>query len=75
MLFSFSFELNFDQTVVERSIYTWLQLLSDVGGLISIIMGGISYTLALWNYKNFEYHFLTNFFKMKSSKATENNAI
>ena len=74
MLMQFSFELNFDQKVIERSIYTWLDLLSDIGGILSIFMGGISFALAIFNYKNFEYHFLQNFFRIKSSKATENNA-
>ena len=74
MLMQFSFELNFDQKVIERSIYTWLDLLSDIGGILSILMGGISFPLAMLNYKSFEYHFLQNFFRIKSSKAAEYNA-
>ena len=74
MLMSFSFELSLDQIVIERNIYNTLDLLSDIGGFMSIFTGGISFALALWNYKNFEYHFLENFFKMKSSKTKGNNA-
>ena len=62
-----SFEINPDQIVVERQIYTMLDLLADIGGFLSIIMSGISVLLSKLNYKSFEYHFLTNFFKMKQS--------
>ena len=68
-----SFEINSDQIVVERQIYTILDFLSDIGGFLSIIMGGISILLSKWNFKSFEYHFLTNFFKMKLSKANKND--
>ena len=50
-----------------------LDLLSDIGGLVSIIMGGLSMILGIWNYKSFEYHFLTNFFKMKATKGNQND--
>ena len=75
MVLSLSFEMNLDQIIIERTIYTMLDLLADIGGFMSIILGGISFLLTLWNYKNFEYHFLTNFFKAKSSKAKVNNKI
>ena len=72
MVVSLSFEMSLDQIVIERNIYNVLDLLADIGGFMSIIMGGISFLLAFWNYKNFEYHFLTNFFKVKTSEATVN---
>lgn len=72
---SYSFEISLDQIVIERNIYTMLDLLSDIGGFITVIMSGISIALAIWNYRNFEYHFLINFFRMKSSKTIENNSI
>ena len=70
MVMGVSFEMNLDQKVIERNRFTILDLLSDIGGFMSMITGGLSFIIASWNYKNFEYHFLTNFFKMKSTETT-----
>lgn len=70
MILAFSFEVNPDREILERNIYTVLDLLSDIGGFTSIFISGISFLIAIWNFKNFEYHFLTNFFKKKATKTT-----
>ena len=75
LIMSLSFEMNLDQVVIERNIYTMLDKIADIGGFMSIIMGGISFILAMFNYKNFEYNFLTNFFKVKPSKVARNITI
>ena len=48
-----------------------LDLLSDIGGFTSIFISGLSFLITIWNYKNFEYHFLTNFFKKKVTKTNK----
>ena len=58
---------------MERKIYTILDLLSDIGGFLSIMMGGIGMLISIWNYKSFEYHFLTNLFKKKHLKENKND--
>ena len=62
---SLSFETSLDQTVIQRVGYTLLDLLSDIGGIQSILVSGIAILLSIWNYNNFDNHFLTNFFKLK----------
>ena len=72
---SFSFEMDSDLLVVQRNIYTMLDLLSDTGGFMSIFFSSLSLLIALWNFNNYEYHFLTNFFKKKTFKTIENNKV
>ena len=72
MIMIISFELDPDRTVVQRNIYTILDLLSNIGGFTSILISALSFLIALWNYKNYEYHFLTHFFKKKALKTAAN---
>ena len=72
MIMTISFELDPDRTVVQRNIYTILDLLSDIGGFTSILISALSFLIALWNYNNYEYHFLTHFFKKKALKTAAN---
>ena len=72
---SFVFEMDSDLIVVQRNIYTILDVLGDIGGFMSIFVSGLSFLIALWNYNNYEYHFLTNFFKKKALKTTANNKV
>ena len=75
MVMSFVFEMDSDLIVVQRNIYTILDVLGDIGGFMSIFVSGLSFLIALWNYNNYEYHFLTNFFKKKALKTTANNKV
>ena len=43
-------DMSLDQTVVERNNYTILDVLSDVGGLESVIASAISLILSILNY-------------------------
>ena len=61
-----------DLLVVQRNIYTILDLLSDIGGFMSIFFGGLSFIIAILNFKNYEYHFLTNFYKHRAPKTIAN---
>ena len=65
---SLSIEASLDQTVIQRVGYTLLDLLSDIGGIQTIFVSGITILLSIWNYNNFDNHFLTNFFKLKVEK-------
>ena len=44
------FRLNLDVTLIERNGYTLLDVLSDVGGLQSILISGASLLLSILNY-------------------------
>ena len=48
-------EMNLNQLVVARDGYTGLDLLSDVGGMESILISGCLILLGIWNY-----HYLEN---------------
>ena len=75
MIMSFGFEMDPDLIVVQRNIYTILDVLGDIGGFMSILLSGLSFLIALWNYNNYEYHFLMNFFKKKAPNTTANNKV
>ena len=74
---SLSFEKSLDQAVIQRVGYTLLDLLSDIGGIQSILVSGIAILVSIWNYNNFDNHFLTNFFKLKveNDKSFKTNRI
>ena len=61
------FQMNLDQTVVSRSVYTFLDVLSDVGGLESIIISFIATILSILNYNNFDSHLVSHLFKPRGS--------
>ena len=58
-------EMNLDQGILARTGYTFLDVLSDVGGIQSIIASAISFWLAAWNYKHFDNFMAAALFKIK----------
>ena len=42
--------MNLDQILIERTGYTILDILSDVGGILGIFVSGISFILSILNY-------------------------
>ncbi len=51
--------MNLDQTVIERSNYTILDVLSDVGGLESVIGSFIAIVLSVLNYNKLDSTMIT----------------
>ena len=49
-------ELNLDRKTIARTGYTFLDVLSDIGGIQSILVSGMVIFLGIWNYKHFDYH-------------------
>ena len=45
-----TFEMNFDMNIIQRTGYTVIDLLSDVGGLQGILISGMTLLLNIWNY-------------------------
>ena len=58
--------MNFDQILVERSGYTLLDILSDVGGLQGILISGIGFILSIFNYNYLENYLVYKLFKSKA---------
>lgn len=55
--------------VVARDGYTILDILSDVGGIESILITGIGLALQLWNYKHFDSHMVSQLYKRPDAAA------
>ena len=53
--------------MVQRKSYTVLDLLSDVGGIASILFSGCAFALGFWNYKHLDSFMVSQLFKMAGS--------
>ena len=64
LMVDLTFELNLDLRVVARTSYTILDVMSDVGGLDSILISGVSFFLSVWNFKHFDNHLVSRLYKL-----------
>ena len=55
--------MSMDRTLIERHGYTILDLLSDVGGLQSVLISGISALLSILNYNNLNSYLISKLFR------------
>ena len=58
-------EMNLDQKVVFRGVYSVLDYLSDVGGIQAMLISGVAYFLSLWNYNMLDNHMVSRLYKLK----------
>ena len=58
-------EMNFDQIYIKRNIYTYIDILSDVGGLQSVLVYTIGFFLFVWNYNGLENYMVMRLFKVE----------
>lgn len=56
-------ELSLDLLVVERNSYTLLDLLSDVGGIASILTSAITLFLSITNYRYFDSYMVSHLYQ------------
>ena len=47
-------EMNLNAKIVERSGYTFLDLLADVGGAKEMLFSGFAMVVAFFNYKHYD---------------------
>ena len=59
-----SIEMNLDQITIARSVYTTLDVLSDIGGIQGILMSGMGMLLGIWNYQNFDNYMASRLYKV-----------
>lgn len=64
-------EMNLDHVIVERSHYTFLDVLSDVGGVQSMTMSGFALILSLSNYNHFDNNMVIQLFKFRDRKQAK----
>ena len=67
-----TFELDLNQKFILRKSYSILDLLSDIGGMIGILMGIFSSIVACFNYNNFDNYMVSRLFKVKKIDAEKN---
>ena len=66
-----SFEVNLDLKIVNRSYYSLLDCLSDIGGILSVLLAGIAFALAVLNYQHIDNFLVANLFKIGSPGDSE----
>ena len=68
---SITVEVDRDLSTYERTVYTMLDLLADVGGLQSILFAFCALLVAIWNYRGFETSLIAKLFKVKKQDEYE----
>ena len=58
-------EMNLDEFVIARDGYTFLDYLSDIGGMQGLLISGVAYFLAFWNHNYFDNYMVTRLFKIE----------
>ena len=61
---SIEIEMGKDEIVVMRNGYTLLDILSDIGGMYSILVTGFGVFLALFNFNHFDTYMTSRLFKI-----------
>ena len=62
--------MSLDLTVVERTGYTVLDILADVGGLQGFLVSGIAGLLSVLNHNYLDNYLVSRLFTYKSAKLT-----
>ena len=64
-----SVEINLDLEVLARSGYTFIDVLSDIGGIQSILISVIVIFLTFWNYKHFDSYMTSQMYKLRLAEG------
>ena len=65
-----SVEMNLDLNVIDRTSYNILDLLSDIGGIWSVLVWAVFTLLSVFNYNKFDDAIITRFFKVKDDQKS-----
>ena len=60
------YEINLDRRRIQRSVYSLLDWIGDVGGLLEAMFVILSVLIVIYQYKTFEIYMIQNLFKLKS---------
>lgn len=63
--------MNHDLTMLERKNYDILDVMSDVGGVHSVMISVFSVLLYVVNYQNFDSYMASRLFKVKKQKDVQ----
>ena len=67
-----TFELDLNRKFILRKCYSFLDLLSDMGGIVGILMGFFSSVVSCFNFNNFDNYMVSRLFKFKKIDAKTN---
>ena len=62
-------EYNLNQTIIARDGYTYFDILSDVGGMQSILMSFIAIFISVWNHNMLDNFLVSRLYKVKKTKS------
>ena len=68
-----SYEVNLDLSNIERSGYTILDMLAELGGIQAILFGAFRLIVYFLNYNNFASQVAKHFFQMKDNNNSNSN--
>ena len=59
-------EMNLNQVIIARDGYTYLDFLSDIGGMQGMLISLIALFIGFWNYNHLENYMVSNLFLYES---------
>ena len=69
----FTIEMNLSQRVVARDGYTFLDYLSDIGGMQGMLISLLIYLMTIFNHNYFDNWMVTRLYKMENKDDVEKN--
>ena len=60
-----SIEMNLDVWSVDRSYYSLLDCLSDIGGILQVLLSGLAFFLLILNYQHMDNFLAVNLFRIR----------
>ena len=72
--FDITFERDLDLKLVKRSGYTILDLISNVGGLRTLMSFGFTVLMSYWNFNSSANHMVSRLFLYKSAQGMSEQA-
>ena len=55
-------EMNLNQVIIARDGYTYLDFLSDIGGMQGMLISLIAFFISFWNYNHLENYMVSNLY-------------
>ena len=68
-------EMNFDLIEIERDSYKALDFLSDIGGMMGMLMSGACLFLGFWNFNNFDNIIVQRLYKVKKPNSRKGDPL
>ena len=68
-----SVEMDLDVTMLQREYYDLLECMSDIGGILQILLSGIAFILVILNYQHMDNFLAAQLFKIDSGGSDNDN--